>query len=239
MHTYIDRSEPYLDDELLNIWTDAWNNAGWDIKILTLTDAMKHSKYRVYKKLLDEARICCLPRQTYLRHLAMGSIEEGGFYSEVYVFPLHKLSEIYDSNDITKGILPNDGGMTSYDGVIGSILSGTKNEWDRLTAILMSKLEKNAVISLLQIRNENKSNVFFHTDEMYENFASFSEDVCAKAKDKFIIRFHLHETTKYGFKAQVRAFLVKKWLFHYQSLCWDGLENDNSNLTVIINSTHN
>jgi len=244
MHTYVDRSEPYLDVELLDLWSDAWNNAGWDIKILTLSDAMKHPEYQDYKKLLDEARICCLPRQTYLRHLAMGCSDEGGFFSEVYVFPLHKLSDISDGNDIIKGKLPNDGVMTSYDGAIGSAFSGTKDEYDRLTTVLMSKLDKNAVLSLQEIKFDGKSDIFFQKDEMYENFKSFSTDVCERAKDKFIIRFHTHEVNKYGFEEQARAFLVKKWLKYYHSLCLNDSGDSDSNVSdsnqeINRNSTQN
>ena len=212
MHTYVDKSIQYVDDELISLWNDAWTNAGWDIKILSWGDSIKHPEYTKYKIALDDAGICCLPRQTYLRHLAMSTIPEGGFYSEVYVFPLHKVvSSISDGFELTNGFLPYDGSMTIYDGVIASVFSGNKSELDRITSTLFSNLEKNAALSLQKIQSENPTLFNFRGDNMYDNIIKSSDDVCEKSQSKFIIRFHTNELNHYGFQEQSRAYIVKRW----------------------------
>merc|ERR1712151_119339 len=221
MHTYVDKSNTqYVDDELISLWSDAWTNAGWDIKILSWGDAIKHPEYHKYKMALDEAGICCLPRQTYLRHLAMSAIPEGGFYSEVYVFPLHRLSNISDGIGVSNGLLPNDGSMTIYDGVIASIFSGNKSELERITSVLFSNLERNAALSLQRIQSENPSLFNFRSDNMYDNIIKSSDDVCDNAHTKFIIRFHTNELHQYGFQEQSRAYIVKRWYDNYKRSCW-------------------
>jgi len=220
MHTYIEKSEQYGNDELLDLWIDAWSEAGWNVKVLSNGDAMKHPKYTKYKSMLDLAQICCLPRQTYIRHLAMSTIPEGGFYSEVYVLPLHRLSDISGGYELINGVLPNDGSITIYDGVIGSVFSGNKSELDRITSTLFSNLEKNAALSLQKIQSESPTLFNFRSDNMYDNIIQSSEDVCEKSQNKFIIRFHSNELHQYGFQEQSRAYIVKRWYENYKSSCW-------------------
>merc|ERR1719203_2570375 len=110
MHTYVESNE-YVDEKLLDFWMTSWKDAGWEIRILLPRDARNHSDYREFNQLLLRKRVCCLPRQTYLRHLAMSTVKEGGFYSELYVLPLR--TDIFP--EIDEGLLPNEGRFTSWD----------------------------------------------------------------------------------------------------------------------------
>jgi len=238
MHTFVDRNEPaYVDEELLQLWTDAWTKSGWDISILTIEDAQKHPDYETYKQLLDRKRLCCLPRQSYLRHIAMGAIDaNGGFYSEPYVFPLHRISDMPDGNEIMNGNLPYNGEFTSYDGIIGSVLSGSKEEWNRITTTLMSTVEKNVALAFQKIYYfDNVTKFNFRSDEMYGNFFFFLQDVCSNSDDKFIIRFHEHDLGNWGFDQYSRAFVAKKWLENFRSLCWTN--SNGRKLVKLFNST--
>jgi len=129
--------------------------------------------------------------------------------------------------------------MTSYDGVIGTVLSGTKEEWNRVTSFLMEMLEKNVAISLQKLYFGNITKFNFHSDEMYGNFFFFLQDVCGKSADKFIIRFHEHDLVEWGFEKYTRTFVVKKWLMHYHELCWSEETGDRKLLKVFNNSTQN
>ena len=162
----------------------------------------------------------------------MATIPEGGFLSEAYIFPLHKLSNIPNQN-IQKGILPNNGGLTIYDDIVGSILSGTKEEWDRLTTVLVQKLEKNVAVSLQKLKIQNPNVFYFDSHEMYDNF-SMMNNICEKAEDKFIIRFHASDLIKYGFEEGSRSSLVGRWMKHYRDLCWrEGRDKANVNLEAL------
>ena len=225
---------------------DAWTKAGWIswiVKALGWAIAAKLPKCTEYKKFLYDFGLCLL-RQTFLRkhcicfeqitldivitvfclhltgNLAMSINPKGGFYSDAYVLPLHKLSTITDESTLLTGQLPNQGKMTIYDGVIRSIFSGEQNEWDRKVSILFANLEKNMSLSLLKIKSETPDIFDFRSDEMYDNFVKSSDDVCVKAENKFIIRFHSSEMQLNGFEAQSREFIVKTWYESYEQKCW-------------------
>ena len=87
--------------------------------------------------LFDKAEICCLSRESYLGHLAMTMIKEGGFVSESFVFPLYRIEStpLFQSRQ-----LPNGQTFTSYDGLHGSLLSGSHLEWIRIVHLLKNKL---------------------------------------------------------------------------------------------------
>lgn len=182
----------------------------------------------------------------------MGTIAQGGFLSEAYVFPLHKLSEISiddnnaNTNDNHNNImmlndnngmisLPNDGGLTIYDNIIGSMISGTKEEYDRLISILLYKLEKNVVVSLQQLKKQNPNIFYFNSFEITTSFFNTKKDnndnngsggnsdssICHDAENKFIIRFHSNDLKTYGYDDTHRTSLVKDWMEHYKNVCWD------------------
>ena len=69
MHLYYDENDVYVDDALFHLWNEAWIEAGFKTKILSFNDARIHPNYNLYNRLMNAAGICCLPRQTYLRHL--------------------------------------------------------------------------------------------------------------------------------------------------------------------------
>merc|ERR1719253_263141 len=122
MHTFVDDSNNYVEEELLDLWKTSWEGAGWEIKILTPEDASSHVHFKEFEIMLLKNSICCMPRQTYLRHLAMSTVKEGGFYSEAYVFPLN--SDLYLQEDGHNITIPHQGNFTSWDGIQGSLMSG-------------------------------------------------------------------------------------------------------------------
>jgi len=89
--------------------------------------------YSKFKKRLDERNIFHSPRHSYMRNLAMStsSTKYGGYYSDIFVFPLHKVTpEDLDDEGYIK--LPNYGELTFHDGVGGSIVSGNLAAWDKI-----------------------------------------------------------------------------------------------------------
>jgi len=76
----------------LDLWREAWSEAGWEPKILTLQDAKRHPRFAHYeKKLYEQVRILHNPveynRMCFLRWLAMAAAG-GGFMSDYDVLPL-------------------------------------------------------------------------------------------------------------------------------------------------------
>jgi len=188
IYTYIDRSEPYFNEVLLQLWLRLWKDFGWDVATLTPETAKTHEKYDEFTNLLNKAGICCLPRQTYMRFLAMSNIGEGGFFSEVHLFPLK------NAMSMKLGDFPNDGQFTSYDGNLGSFLSGSNKEWNRMVNLLMMNIDRNVVISLRRIIESNSKQ--FHRLNQVESCDSFltvrqfEYDMCERTQDKIAIRFN-------------------------------------------------
>ena len=219
MHTYVESNE-YVDKKLLDFWMTSWKDAGWEIRILLPRDARNHSDYREFNQLLLKKRVCCLPRQTYLRHLAMSTVKEGGFYSEAYVFPLR--SDLY----LQKGqnlSIPNQGNFTSWDGIHGSIMSGSYEEWNRMTTILREKIKKNVVLSFMEISDES-CDTYHHENlisdpTMLLSMGQFSNDICNLFDDYLAIRFHSHEIVRHGIDIKDRYSIVSSWFKIYNARC--------------------
>lgn len=124
-------------DEMVEEWKKNWNDAGWEPRILTDKDAKKHPKYEEYSKEINKLKIGHYDHLCFHRWLAMAQV--GGYMSDFDLVPLSqfKLKEGHTVHD-----LPNDGKFTVYDpsikdGAVPSLLSGSKEEWDKLAQGIM------------------------------------------------------------------------------------------------------
>ena len=138
----------------LEIWTELWRNAGWDPRILTLEDAKKHPDYDRYSKEIlmtsGEKFYGALYEGSYnfmcfIRWLAMAAHGEGGWMSDFDVIPL----EISAS---AGKVLPNGGRFTAYDRHVPSLLSGTADEWNRMSQKVLQK-------GIANMRKENRERI--------------------------------------------------------------------------------
>lgn len=150
MHTFYNRIDPTKfhkytgmtdesDAQLLLTWKRAWRLAGWEPKIISLDDAQAHPAYAEFDKLLDLEKVPFgyYDKLCFMRWLAMASVG-GGWMSDYDTFPLRGL---------TDASLPNGGKLTLYDtvaaGAVPSVVSGTKEEYDRIArALLENTLER-------------------------------------------------------------------------------------------------
>ena len=219
MHTYIESNE-YVDKELLDFWMTSWKDAGWETRILLPRDALNHTSFGAFNNVLQKNKVCCLPRQTYLRHLAMSTIKEGGFYSEAYVFPLRSDLYLQAGQNVS---IPNQGNFTSWDGIQGSLMSGSYNEWNRMTQLLMEKIKKNVVLSLMEISDES-CDTYNHENlisdpTMLLSIGQFSDDMCKLFNDYLAIRFHPHEIVRHGIDLKDRYSIVSSWFKIHKARC--------------------
>lgn len=222
LYTYIDESEKTFDKELLELWRMYWGKSGWDTHILTPAVAKEHPDYEEFDTRLTAAGICCLPKMTYLRHLAMAVIKSGGYYSEYYVFPLQKAS--VDKNEDGFQTLPNDGRFTAYDGAV-SFLSGSNLEWNRIVKLLMENIERNDFLSLRKIRHIQPDAYMLdntiNTPYGILNTKQFRLDICGEfSKQKVGIRFHPAEIQDLKYNVTTdRTGLIKSWMRVYEGRC--------------------
>jgi len=116
---------------------------------LTEIDASQNPNYESFVKKLS---LSGLPQNgwgRFLRYLAMSLLETGGYYTESFVFPTnHAFS--FDGRGF---VLPNSGKFTTYDGDHLSLLSGNKQEWNRITSAIINHDEKHVLNDALILRS--------------------------------------------------------------------------------------
>lgn len=191
IYTYIDETKPQL--HLEEVWTESWNNAGWNTKILNMEDSSKHPDFEKMNYKLDDFGIDWIPKQSFYRFLAMATIPNGGFFAELNVFPLSNASRVMGSNLLS---LPNDGSFTCYD-ESASILSGSFDEWNRILDLLYNKMNWNAFLTLRRIN-------FMDDSSFILQLISNTVEADSSSADKF----------------------------QYESICFDGDDDDENNETT-------
>jgi len=195
MHAYYGKgSIPKYDDRLVHIWSMYWKNRGWNTKILNLNDAKKHLLFEEFNESLKEADIRWIPKQSFLRHIAMSTVEKGGFFSELYLFPLRRASNMTLNYINDQYVLPNEGNFTCYDSTC-SLLSGSYEEWNRITNLLLKNMDKNAFWTLRKIRRSNPSLIYrqfiTYAVEWDSSGKEFDMDICDHLKTKSVARFNI------------------------------------------------
>lgn len=126
------------DARLLNAWSDAWSEAGWEPRVISLEDAMTHPEYENIDMILsqDHMPFGFYDKLCFMRWLAMAAVG-GGWMSDYDTFPLTKNPFAGDGEN-----LPNDGRFTLYDkiqraGAVPSLASGSKIEYERIMDLLL------------------------------------------------------------------------------------------------------
>jgi len=227
LYTFVDVNKIEFDVHLLETWKLCWNKAGWDTRVLSPSNAEEYNYYDKWIKRLDESGIYGLPRMSFIRHLAMSVIKSGGFFSEYYIFPLQRAT-INETNINEYLTLPNDGKFISYDGVYGSFISASYEEWNRMTNLLLENIEKNVVFSFKKI-NHLATDAFFMKDLVHTPFPilqenQFEMDLCGNfSQEKISIRFHGAEIEQLGYDIKDRAALIQSWMRLYEGRCLTNL----------------
>ena len=142
---HVKEDEERHDLNMLSTWKQLWEDAGWETRVLTLKDAKKHKDFEYFSKALLSSPLDPKKQKFYggiypesynylcfMRWLAMASHGNGGFMSDYDTIPM----------GINPGIglfLPSYGAFTSYDRHIPSLLSGTGEEWERMSKLVLKK----------------------------------------------------------------------------------------------------
>lgn len=136
-----DRAEDTSEHErLLHVWKTLWKESGWEPRLLTMDDARKHPDFKKYSDLLQNSEYPNLWDQSYnslcfFRWLAMASHGSGGWMADYDTFPM--------GITVTTGLnLPNYGQFTSYKMHVPALLSGTAEEWERVSHLLLDQVAK-------------------------------------------------------------------------------------------------
>lgn len=152
---------------LLRAWETSWQDAGWDTRVLTMKDALPHPLFK-HAKTLTSNILDDFQKLNIYRWFAMsyGVSEEGGWMSDYDVFPLH-ISPLEGLN------LPNEGVFTSHEKIVPNLLSGSKEEWNRITALMLKTLEQVPAFSDMELLRT----VFEKYGEDAAHIVPYKEDV--------------------------------------------------------------
>ena len=147
MHTFYQGVE-IGEDDLLEYWKEAWNNAGWETVVLTLDDARKHPYYDEMFSVINPIWGYGYNAFCFYRWLAMAA-SGGGWMADYDTFPTNfPKSEGHMRN------LPNGGKFTSFEAHVPSLMSGTADEWLRVTKLLIDALKED------RVENEFKTDMY-------------------------------------------------------------------------------
>uniref|UniRef100_A0A6S8TE51 Nucleotide-diphospho-sugar transferase domain-containing protein n=1 Tax=Chaetoceros debilis TaxID=122233 RepID=A0A6S8TE51_9STRA len=123
-------------EHLLDAWKKAWEDAGWETKVLTKEDAMKHPDFEMLdERLKSRLAVTEYNRRCFWRWLAMASLDQpSGWMSDYDTFPLELTSE--------RGleIAAEDNSFKSYGLGVPCLIHASRDEWDRVIHLMMDNL---------------------------------------------------------------------------------------------------
>ena len=133
IHTFYQQSD-VGEEDLLKSWADSWQEVGFQTRVLTLEDAKKHPNFDEYSKIIFENAWDDYNQMCFYRWLAMASTGDGGWMTDYDTFPLNF--------PIEEGrVLPNNGQFTSFEIFVPSLMSGSAEEWKRVTKMVIDAID--------------------------------------------------------------------------------------------------
>ena len=150
---FVTEMSPEGDKALLELWKSTWWEAGWEPRVLTLSDAQNHPEYEAILRQLDSTLLDGYNKLCILRWVAMSQVG-GGWMSDYDTFPLLQQQQQQASPATTSSgfaasatnmPLPNNGALTVHDRHVPDLVSGAPSEWIRMARnIVKTLLEKDA-----------------------------------------------------------------------------------------------
>jgi len=133
MHTFYEKVS-VGEDDLLEVWKEEWSSLGFEARVLTLEDAKKHPYFLEMEALMTPLFGGGYDAMCFYRWLAMAA-SGGGWMSDYDTFPTN-FPTVEGLN------LPNGGKFTSFEDHIPCLLSGSANEWTRVSRLLMDAVHR-------------------------------------------------------------------------------------------------
>jgi len=157
IHTF-EQKEGRGDLDLVRLWKGEWSKAGFYPKILTIADAKKHPYFKEMEDIVRPIFGDSYDAMNFYRWLAMASVG-GGWMSECDTFPTNfPMDEGFN--------LPQGGILSSYETHVPALLSGTAEEWTRVSRLIIDAIPriegpKREMHILQALKDEGNSNVHF------------------------------------------------------------------------------
>eukprot|EP00559_Dactyliosolen_fragilissimus_P002533 CAMPEP_0184866784 /NCGR_PEP_ID=MMETSP0580-20130426/23703_1 /TAXON_ID=1118495 /ORGANISM="Dactyliosolen fragilissimus" /LENGTH=265 /DNA_ID=CAMNT_0027366649 /DNA_START=228 /DNA_END=1025 /DNA_ORIENTATION=+ len=138
MHTFY-QSTPGGQELTLQYWKESWELAGFQTRILDISDFEKHPDSEQLKRDVisrvgesDKYNQYC-----FYRWFAMSSIPGGGWMSDYDTFPANFPMEYSNVDN-----LPYGGKFSTFEAHIPSLMAGSSQEWERLAHLVLKATEE-------------------------------------------------------------------------------------------------
>jgi len=123
---------------LLSAWKQAWEDRGWETKVLTKGNAIDHPDFDLLTAKLHELHVGEYDTKCFWRWLAMASREDGNgeglWMSDYDVFPLG-----LDAEEGRK--IANNVAFKSFSRHVPCLIHASRDEWDRVIHLMIGQLE--------------------------------------------------------------------------------------------------
>jgi len=206
-------ADPYTKDELLRVWATSWSSSGYTARILTPEHAESHPKYEEYSARLEEAKVRGRHKRNFLRFVAVSAMEGGGFYSEPFVLPLKNAPKD----------LPDGGRFIMHGGVLADVMSGSEDEWNRVTRLLMDNIAgRNSVLAFFRL-HRTRPDAFVWRNSTYSaevpaNTNEFLPD-CNAVRSKIAVRFRVQHMIQNAFFSDEKLEFMQTFRQRYMVRC--------------------
>jgi hypothetical protein len=218
------------DQELLLAWKTAWNEAGWDARIISLEEATQYRGYSSYLTSLQQTKLLGHTGRNheyneycFLRYLAMAFVG-GGTMADYDLFPL--------SDAGSSPAIPTPTRFTVYQrtlnkaGPVPALCSGPSTEWERLAnAILEISQEPSAsgwsdMTALMELYKTQPDSMIvldqvLGSNEVEQSPSAHEQCRLASRKNAWGVHFSHYDVLQSGHKVferpQLASSFVEKW----------------------------
>ncbi len=183
MHTFYEPTAQWTgmnlegEAKLLEIWKEAWENKGWDTKVLSRDDAMKHPDFNMLEKRLQSLKVGPYNRVCFYRWLAMAAIDgDGGWISDYDLFPLSLSAE--RGRKIEQG---DDKSFKSFSLHVPCLMHSSQDDWNRVIHLMIDDLPENndgylLISDMLTLRDIDHSEGMSMSQEVLKHFPYKTND---------------------------------------------------------------
>jgi hypothetical protein len=122
-------------DNLVSSWKRAWEGHGWETRIFTEAQALKHPSFELLQQKLIEAKVSEYDRRCFWRWLAMALDDNplGGWMSDYDLFPLTLTGQ--------KGLeLMSQPGFKTYGGQVPALIHTDQKSWEHIIQMMIENL---------------------------------------------------------------------------------------------------
>lgn len=194
MHTFFSQLQPNPHDsrqttagmtadahtDMIRVWEESWQLAGWDTKVLTVEDAKQHPNYSFWDPTIQSFKMSEYDKFCFYRWIAMAAVGGGWMSGEsysfvfthcqsssAYVFACKDYDTVPLHNFTYHGLeLPSNGSFTCYGVFVPALLSGNASEWQRLIHLMVDYADKHTPRSITPATGSKANDIATPSDMM-------------------------------------------------------------------------